>query len=101
MVSVCCLLGGPPLSHVVSHSCNDTSYIGDFCNISMKLCDVLKPCRNSGNCTNDPNILRSYSCMCKSGFDGTKCEYDIRLCASNTCLYNGMNLLNISMSYSK
>jgi len=85
MMSAYCLLGASPVPHI----CNDIHYIGDSCNISMELCGAFKPCENLGYCTNDPNLLYGYSCMYKPGFNGNNCEFDIRLCQSNTCLYNG------------
>ena len=95
------LLGEPPLPYFAPRICNDSSYISDSCNISMNPCDALKPCRNSGNCTNEPNITHDYSCECQLGFNGTICEYDIRLCKPNTCLYNGKILLHFIISHLK
>ncbi len=85
---VTCLLDSP-LLYFVPHSCNDSSYIGKSCNISMEPCDALKPCQNWGYCTNNPSLRNGYSCKCLPGFNGTNCEFDIQVCQSNTCLYNG------------
>lgn len=80
----------PPPTYFVPPNCSNSSSIGSFCNISSQPCDIRKPCKNSGNCTNDPTRPQGYSCVCKSGFNGTKCESDIRPCQVNTCLHNGM-----------
>jgi hypothetical protein len=82
----------PPLSYFVPTTCDDPTNLGDFCNASAKPCDVLKPCRNSGNCTNDSRRPHRYSCLCEPGYNGTNCEFDIRLCKSNTCLHNGTSV---------
>jgi hypothetical protein len=80
----------PPSSHFTPPNCSHSSFIGQFCNVSAEPCDIQKPCRNSDNCTNDPKTSHGYFCTCKSGFNGTNCEIDVRRCQPNTCLYNGM-----------
>jgi hypothetical protein len=49
---------------------------------------MLEPCQNSGTCINDNTDL-GYTCLCLSGFDGTECEIDNRICQSDTCWNNG------------
>jgi len=65
----------PPI-HFVPPDCCNSSPIGFFCTVSIQPCD--KPCKNSGNCTNDPTLSQSYSCRCKFGFNGSNCELYIR-----------------------
>ena len=48
---------------------------------------MLQPCRNNGTCNTTPTAQPGYNCLCPSGFNGTHCEIDQRLCKPNTCLH--------------
>ncbi|CAF1385552.1 unnamed protein product, partial [Adineta steineri] len=76
-------------NYFAPYSCNNSNYIGDFCNISMKPCDI-NPCYDMSNCTNDPSQRLGYSCICMSGYNGTNCDVNIQPCKVNTCLQNGL-----------
>ncbi|CAF1385606.1 unnamed protein product [Adineta steineri] len=76
-------------NYFAPYSCNDSNYIGDFCNISMKPCDI-NPCYGMSNCTDDPRQLLGYSCNCMSGFTDINCDVNIQPCKVNTCLQNGL-----------
>jgi hypothetical protein len=51
---------------------------------------MLTPCQNNGTCTNDNTSSVGYTCSCLSGFDGTECQNDYRLCQPSTCWNNGI-----------
>ncbi|CAF1419466.1 unnamed protein product [Adineta ricciae] len=70
-------------------SCLNQNQIGSNCNHSSAPCDILMPCQNSGTCINGNKTVNDYSCVCLSGFNGTQCEVDNRLCKPNTCQNNG------------
>ncbi len=86
----CFVLVQHPTDYFVPSTCSNTSYIGSHCNISNSPCDMLKPCQNSGTCYNNDILFDGYICLCVSGFNGTQCELDYRLCKSNTCWNNGI-----------
>jgi hypothetical protein len=52
----------------------------------------MKPCKN-GNCTKNKTAIHGYVCSCPSGFNGTHCEIDHRICTSHICLNNGTRFL--------
>ncbi len=81
-----------PASFFVPRPCPNQTQIGVYCNISSKLCDMLKPCQNNGTCNNTNTTLSGYICSCPSGFNGTNCEINIHPCQSNTCWNNGIYL---------
>jgi hypothetical protein len=93
------LIGESQPPYFVAHKCNDSSYIGDFCNITLKPCDSLKPCQNMGNCTDDHNVPHVYSCTCTPGFNGTNCQFAIGPCQLNTCLQKGASLFSLSLYF--
>ncbi|CAF5218913.1 unnamed protein product, partial [Rotaria magnacalcarata] len=70
-------------------TCNYSSTIGTSCNISNRLCDLEKPCRNDGSCITNQNDINDYNCLCSRGFNGTHCEFDHRPCKPQTCLGHG------------
>jgi len=51
---------------------------------------MLTPCQNDGTCVNDNTTLIGYICLCPSGFDGTECQNDNRVCQPDTCWNNGI-----------
>ncbi len=74
----------------VPQSCPSQYAMGLNCNTSSTPCDILKPCQNNGNCTNNNNTLYNYICLCPPSFDGTECQIDNRPCKPNTCQNNGI-----------
>ncbi|CAF1577516.1 unnamed protein product, partial [Adineta ricciae] len=70
-------------------SCLNQNQIGSNCNHSSAPCDILVPCQNNGTCINGNKTINEYSCVCLSGFNGTQCEVDNRLCKPNTCQNSG------------
>ena len=51
------------------------------------------PCENNATCTILPDLLHPpYSCDCKPGFSGDRCEVDVDDCVSVTCPYNELCL---------
>ena len=70
-------------------ACADAATIGANCNTSSAACDVLKPCLNSGICTNVKTNPHGYLCSCRPGFNGTHCELDYRPCKLDTCWNKG------------
>ncbi|CAF0824469.1 unnamed protein product [Adineta ricciae] len=75
--------------HVFTPTCDSPAHIGSTCNLPNSPCDLLKPCQNNGTCTNDETTLKGYFCSCFDYFNGTECQYDHRLCRSDTCWNNG------------
>ncbi|XP_061181066.1 neurogenic locus notch homolog protein 1-like [Saccostrea echinata] len=51
------------------------------------------PCISGGICH---NLHNRYTCSCRPGYHGTRCELDINECASNPCMHRGTchNLIN-------
>ena len=58
------------------------SYHGTNCELSV--CDGL-PCGQGGRCLPDDDDRRGYRCDCLLGFEGPRCDRDLRLCASSPC----------------
>ena len=54
-------------------------------NTQLNLTEVylLDPCKNGGTCVDKVN---AFECVCKKGFEGDACEFDIDECSSNPCL---------------
>lgn len=70
--------------------CDNKLKTGTHCNISNSHCDVINPCINGGNCTNNnPNQNPPYYCTCRDGFNGDNCENDRRPCKLEYCSDNG------------
>jgi hypothetical protein len=82
-------LGNPSSPFFTAPSCSNQTEIGVDCNITTNLCEMQKPCQNNGNCSNNNTAHYGYICSCPSGFNGTRCELDIRPCKPNTCWNNG------------
>jgi hypothetical protein len=83
----------PSPTFFVATNCSDSSYIGSSCNISMKPCNAMKPCQNSGTCTNDVQFPDGYYCECPPDFTGKICESNVGPCKLNTCLHNGISTI--------
>ncbi|CAF1120463.1 unnamed protein product [Adineta ricciae] len=77
------------LNYFLPENCNNSKYIGDYCNISTNPCDI-NPCQNMGNCTIHPQFPHVSQCKCLPDFTGTLCERNIRPCKLNICLYQGI-----------
>ncbi|CAF4463060.1 unnamed protein product, partial [Adineta steineri] len=69
--------------------CTDSTFIGLSCNISNTPCEMITPCENQGTCRNYKMTTYGYICSCSSGFNGTHCELDQRICKPHLCLHNG------------
>ena len=59
------------------------------CDISNTLRYLLDPCQHDGTCVNNGSDPDGYTCQCSWGFDGDRCERDIRPCKPDTCWNNG------------
>ncbi|CAF1040910.1 unnamed protein product [Adineta ricciae] len=69
-------------------TCPNSSNIGIDCKLPGTSCAILNPCLNDGTCDNI-NDVPWYSCLCPPGFNGTRCQFDHRLCKNGTCFNNG------------
>ncbi|XP_062902207.1 sushi, nidogen and EGF-like domain-containing protein 1 isoform X1 [Mobula hypostoma] len=60
------------------------------CNDSASVCLNLRPCLNDGKCIDDCITGNpSYTCSCRAGFTGRRCQIDIDECASYPCRNGG------------
>ncbi|CAF1248532.1 unnamed protein product [Adineta steineri] len=73
----------------VPKPCVDSTFIGLSCNISNSPCELATPCENDGTCIPNKMATYGYLCSCLSGFNGTYCELDQRICKPHLCLHNG------------
>ncbi|UJR32393.1 hypothetical protein I4U23_019855 [Adineta vaga] len=73
----------------ISSSCGGNYQIGLHCNISATPCDILQPCQNDGICFNNISNATTYTCSCKTGFNGTHCQINYQPCKVDTCWNNG------------
>ncbi|CAF1158716.1 unnamed protein product [Adineta steineri] len=48
-----------------------------------------QPCLNAATCFPDATVPLGYRCGCQTGFTGSTCENDERICKDNTCWNNG------------
>ena len=55
-----------------------------------------KPCFNNATCIDQTN---TFSCKCKDGFVGRKCEKDIDECESNPCKNGGACIDKVNFSF--
>ncbi len=53
-----------------------------FSTICGSVLGYRSPCEHGGTCV---NTLGSFRCDCVQGFEGERCEQDIKECASNPC----------------
>lgn len=72
-------------------NCNNSLYIGPYCNISNDICSLLTPCKNNGICHVTNNNSLGYNCLCPSNYMGDQCqnENDPRPCKPYTCSNHG------------
>ncbi|CAF1091298.1 unnamed protein product [Adineta ricciae] len=75
---------------IITSSCSSSAQIGSYCNQSNLPCDVLQPCQNNGSCIDNSTASNGYTCQCLPGFVQINCQYDSRLCRSDTCFNNGI-----------
>ncbi|XP_059806237.1 sushi, nidogen and EGF-like domain-containing protein 1 [Hypanus sabinus] len=60
------------------------------CNDSASVCLNLRPCLNDGKCIDDCITGNpSYTCSCRAGFTGRRCQIDVDECASYPCRNGG------------
>ncbi|CAF1031937.1 unnamed protein product [Rotaria sordida] len=71
------------------YECEDTNYIGSYCNVTNDICKMSQPCRNQGICYFNETLPLQYMCKCPIGYSGYDCEYDNRICKNNTCWHDG------------
>ncbi|XP_067017058.1 fibropellin-1-like isoform X1 [Acropora muricata] len=65
------------------------------CRMNVDECRVSNPCKNGAQCS---DLRGSYTCKCKSGYQGKNCEGDINECSKNPCK-NGATCANLKGSY--
>ncbi|XP_060690951.1 sushi, nidogen and EGF-like domain-containing protein 1 isoform X2 [Hemiscyllium ocellatum] len=59
------------------------------CNNTASVCLNLRPCLNDGRCIDDCITGNpSYTCSCRAGFTGRRCQIDVNECSSYPC-HNG------------
>jgi len=78
-----------------NNSNQSTQLINILSSYSFNLTPCLVNCSNRGQCVLGSNF--ELICQCTSShFTGDSCQYDVRPCSTNKCLYNGtcMNLNN-------
>ncbi|XP_048460745.1 sushi, nidogen and EGF-like domain-containing protein 1 [Rhincodon typus] len=60
------------------------------CNNTASVCLNLRPCLNDGRCIDDCITGNpSYTCSCRAGFTGRRCQIDVDECSSYPCHNNG------------
>lgn len=55
---------------------------GDTSSPSVSRYFPVDPCLNGGSCVDD---VGSFSCKCRLGFEGERCETEVNECASHPC----------------
>jgi hypothetical protein len=80
------LQGWVPINNCASGS------FGINCSSSENICEMSKPCLNSGTCIENDTIQQGYSCQCQWGFNGSNCQDDQRPCKPYTCFQHGKYL---------
>lgn len=67
-----CIHGDCQSSDSYDYSCIcKYGYVGRNCENVLKQCDLLKPCKNGGSCT---DLHGSYKCDCRLGYNGQDCD---------------------------
>ena len=61
--------------------------------IQDNVCDLLYPCQNQGICYVTFANMSDYNCICIYGFNGTRCQYDRRICTPTKCWNHGKRKL--------
>ena len=74
---------------LISTTSSVSSTVGPHRSMSNNQCSLLQPCQNNGTCTNTSIDLSGYTCSCPEGYNGTRCQFDHRLCRENICWNNG------------
>ncbi|XP_041037440.1 sushi, nidogen and EGF-like domain-containing protein 1 [Carcharodon carcharias] len=60
------------------------------CNDTASVCLNLRPCLNDGRCIDDCITGNpSYTCSCRAGFTGRRCQIDVDECSSYPCRNGG------------
>ena len=62
-----------------------SGHIGIYCNISSDACAMSQPCQNAATCFPNNTLPLGYYCVCRTGYAGYNCEWDIRPCREDTC----------------
>ncbi|CAF3746170.1 unnamed protein product [Adineta steineri] len=63
--------------------------IGAYCNVTSDACSMSQPCLNAATCFPDLTVPVGYRCGCQTGYTGSTCENDERICKDDTCWNNG------------
>nr|QHR82767.1 lactadherin 1 [Vipera anatolica senliki] len=79
----------------------EEGFTGPTCNETEKGPCHPNPCKNQGECRLLPNrgdAFSEYMCICRSGYNGKHCQYNVNECLSQPCK-NGGTCLNLKGSY--
>ncbi|CAF4129567.1 unnamed protein product, partial [Adineta steineri] len=63
--------------------------IGAYCNVTSDACSMSQPCLNAATCFSDLTVPVGYRCGCQTGYTGSTCQNDERICKDDTCWNNG------------
>ena len=85
----CVELNMTGMSQLYTCSCAPRPYFGVGCQFFNE-CSV-EPCLNGGSCSPNPNIMSptQFTCGCRQGYTGTRCEELVDLCSSQPCQQGG------------
>ncbi|CAF0966026.1 unnamed protein product [Adineta steineri] len=72
-----------------TYACDDSSYIGAYCNISSDACAMSQPCQNAATCFPNNTLPLEYFCKCAPDYTGYNCEIDENACQAGTCWNDG------------
>ena len=83
-----CENGGISNTATCACGCDGTGYSDRLCTADVNECNTTNPCDtdNTVSCTNS---IGSYTCTCKTGFDGKNCENNINDCQDDSCSFGG------------
>nr|QHR82770.1 lactadherin 4 [Vipera anatolica senliki] len=79
----------------------EEGFTGPTCNETEKGPCHPNPCKNQGECRLLPNrgdAFSEYMCICRPGYNGKHCQYNVNECLSQPCK-NGGTCLNLKGSY--